>query len=86
AQAVDTAMEHLNQSVADNTDIKNGQNYIDSSENNKDAYNNAVNTAQGIQNEVTNPVIDPTVINQAADTVTNTKDGLNGNENLTHAK
>ena len=86
AHAVDTAMEHLNQSVADNTDIKNGQNYIDSSENNKDAYNNAVNTAQGIQNEVTNPVIDPTVINQAADTVTNTKDGLNGNENLTHAK
>lgn len=55
-------MEHLNQSVADNTDIKNGQNYIDSSENNKDAYYNAVNTAQGIQNEVTNPVIDPTVI------------------------
>ncbi|WP_431523207.1 DUF1542 domain-containing protein [Staphylococcus warneri] len=86
AHAVDTAMEHLNQSIADHTETKNGQNYIDSSENNKDAYNNAVNTAQGIQNEVTNPVIDPTVINQAAETVTNTKDALNGRENLTHAK
>lgn len=62
------------------------QNYTDSSPNKKDAYNNAVTTAQGIIDQTTSPTLDPTVINQAAGQVSTTKNALNGNENLEAAK
>ncbi|MQH59301.1 hypothetical protein EI053_29665, partial [Escherichia coli] len=62
------------------------QNYTDASPNKKDAYNNAVTTAQGIIDQTTNPTLDPTVINQAAGQVSTTKNALNGNENLEAAK
>ncbi|WKD10802.1 hypothetical protein QQG22_04155 [Staphylococcus aureus] len=52
----------------------------------KDAYNNAVTTAQGIIDQTTNPSLDPTVINQAAGQVSTSKNALNGNENLEAAK
>ena len=52
----------------------------------KDAYNNAVTTAQGIIDQTTSPTLDPTVINQAAGQVSTTKNALNGNENLEAAK
>ncbi len=62
------------------------QNYTDASQNKKDAYNNAVTTAQGIIDQTTSPTLDPTVINQAAGQVSTTKNALNGNENLEAAK
>ncbi|MVS87292.1 DUF1542 domain-containing protein, partial [Staphylococcus aureus] len=58
----------------------------DASQNKKDAYNNAVTTAQGIIDQTTSPTLDPTVINQAAGQVSTTKNALNGNENLEAAK
>ncbi|MEZ2081931.1 hypothetical protein QUC35_17440, partial [Staphylococcus aureus] len=58
----------------------------DASPNKKDAYNNAVTTAQGIIDQTTNPSLDPTVINQAAGQVSTSKNALNGNENLEAAK
>ncbi|WP_415918579.1 DUF1542 domain-containing protein [Staphylococcus warneri] len=86
AQDVDTAMEALRQSIADNTTTTGQQNYIDASPNKKEAYNNAVNNAQNIIDNTTNPSLDPSVINQAATTVNQTKDDLNGADNLNQAK
>lgn len=79
-------MDKLRQSIADNATTKQNQNYTDASPNKKDAYNNAVTTAQGIIDQTTNPTLDPTVINQAAGQVSTTKNALNGNENLEAAK
>lgn len=86
ANNVDAAMDKLRQSIADNTTTKQNQNYTDASPNKKDAYNNAVTTAQGIIDQTTSPTLDPTVINQAAGQVSTTKNALNGNENLEAAK
>ncbi|MEZ2067891.1 hypothetical protein QUC34_12960, partial [Staphylococcus aureus] len=80
------AMDKLRQSIADNATTKQNQNYTDASPNKKDAYNNAVTTAQGIIDQTTNPSLDPTVINQAAGQVSTSKNALNGNENLEAAK
>ncbi|MFZ8360059.1 hypothetical protein ACO1LX_16455, partial [Staphylococcus aureus] len=80
------AMDKLRQSIADNATTKQNQNYTDASQNKKDAYNNAVTTAQGIIDQTTSPTLDPTVINQAAGQVSTTKNALNGNENLEAAK
>ncbi len=66
ANNVDAAMDKLRQSIADNATTKQNQNYTDASQNKKDAYNNAVTTAQGIIDQTTSPTLDPTVINQAA--------------------
>ncbi|MDF4069082.1 hypothetical protein P3W82_07315, partial [Staphylococcus aureus] len=82
----DAAMDKLRQSIADNATTKQNQNYTDASPNKKDAYNNAVTTAQGIIDQTTNPSLDPTVINQAAGQVSTSKNALNGNENLEAAK
>lgn len=79
-------MDKLRQSIADNATTKQNQNYTDASQNKKDAYNNAVTTAQGIIDQTTSPTLDPTVINQAAGQVSTTKNALNGNENLEAAK
>ncbi len=86
ANNVDAAMDKLRQSIADNATTKQNQNYTDSSPNKKDAYNNAVTTAQGIIDQTTSPTLDPTVINQAAGQVSTTENALNGNENLEAAK
>ncbi|HDJ6800319.1 TPA: hyperosmolarity resistance protein Ebh [Staphylococcus aureus] len=86
ANNVDAAMDKLRQSIADNATTKQNQNYTDASPNKKDAYNNAVTTAQGIIDQTTSPTLDPTVINQAAGQVSTTKNALNGNENLEAAK
>lgn len=86
ANNVDAAMDKLRQSIADNATTKQNQNYTDASPNKKDAYNNAVTTAQGIIDQTTSSTLDPTVINQAAGQVSTTKNALNGNENLEAAK
>ncbi|WP_219335787.1 GA module-containing protein, partial [Neisseria gonorrhoeae] len=86
ANNVDAAMDKLRQSIADNATTKQNQNYTDASQNKKDAYNNAVTTAQGIIDQTTSPTLDPTVINQAAGLVSTTKNALDGNENLEAAK
>ncbi len=86
ANNVYAAMDKLRQSIADNATTKQNQNYTDASPNKKDAYNNAVTTAQGIIDQTTSPTLDPTVINQAAGQVSTTKNALNGNENLEAAK
>ncbi|AGU55141.1 large surface anchored protein-like protein [Staphylococcus aureus subsp. aureus 6850] len=86
ANNVDAAMDKLRQSIADNATTKQNQNYTDASPNKKDAYNNAVTTAQGIIDQTTSPTLDPNVINQAAGQVSTTKNALNGNENLEAAK
>lgn len=86
ANNVDAAMDKLRQSIADNATTKQNQNYTDARSNKKDAYNNAVTTAQGIIDQTTSPTLDPTVTNQAAGQVSTTKNALNGNENLEAAK
>ena len=79
-------MNHLKQSIADNTATKNDQNYLDASPNKQEAYNNAVDSAKDIIDNTSNPSLDPTVINQATTNVTNAKNELNGNDNLNQAK
>ncbi|HEI7459201.1 TPA: hyperosmolarity resistance protein Ebh, partial [Staphylococcus aureus] len=85
-QSLNNAMKGLRDSIANETTVKASQNYTDASPNKKDAYNNAVTTAQGIIDQTTNPSLDPTVINQAAGQVSTSKNALNGNENLEAAK
>ncbi|MBE2142418.1 GA module-containing protein, partial [Staphylococcus argenteus] len=86
ANNVDAAMDKLRQSIADNATTKQNQNYTDANPNKKDAYNNAVTTAQGIIDQTTNPSLDPNVINQAAGQVSTSKNALNGNQNLESTK
>ena len=62
--ALNNAMTKLKESVADNNTIKSGQNYTDATPANKQAYDNAVNTAKGVIGETNNPTMDVNTVNQ----------------------
>ncbi|MBR8935441.1 hyperosmolarity resistance protein Ebh, partial [Staphylococcus aureus] len=84
--ALNNAMTKLKESVADNNTIKSGQNYTDATPANKQAYDNAVNTAKGVIGETNNPTMDVNTVNQKAESVKSTKGALDGQQNLQRAK
>ncbi|MEJ7230823.1 FIVAR domain-containing protein, partial [Staphylococcus epidermidis] len=81
ANAVNTAMTGLKQSVADNdSEIQQG-NYINADKDKQDAYNSAVNQAKQIINESNkiNAQLNPSEISKITEKVNSTKNDLNGN-------
>lgn len=86
ANTLNGAMGTLRNSIQDNAATKNGQNYLDATENNKTNYNNAVDSANGVINATSNPNMDANAIKQIATQVTSTKNALDGTHNLTQAK
>lgn len=86
ANTLNGAMGTLRNSIQGNTATKNGQNYLDASDSNKNNYNTAVNNANGVINATNNPNMDANAINGMANQVNTTKAALNGAQNLAQAK
>ena len=80
------AMTKLRDSIANNEQIKSGINYTDATPSIKSSYDNAVDDAKGTIDSQTQPIMDPTTINQQAETVKSSQAALNGQQNLQRAK
>ncbi|SKR87373.1 ECM-binding protein homolog [Mycobacteroides abscessus subsp. abscessus] len=79
-------MDTLRQSIADQTTVKDNEDYHDASPDQQQAYNAAVTDAENIINTATNPEMNPDAINNKAQQVISAKTKLNGDENLEAAK
>lgn len=86
ANALDQAMKTLADSVANYEHEKQNINYLDGSSDKRQAYDDAVNAAKGILNQTQNPTMSSDTVNQKAQKVQQTKDALDGQQRLTHAK
>ncbi len=80
------AMTKLRDSIADNDQLKTGINYIDATPSIKSSYDNAVDDAKGTIDSQTQPIMDPTTINQQAENVKSSQAALDGQQNLQRAK
>ncbi|WP_374955507.1 hyperosmolarity resistance protein Ebh [Staphylococcus sp. UMB0328] len=83
---LNNAMTKLRDSIADNDQIKTGINYIDATPSIKSSYDNAVDDAKGTIDSQTQPITDPTTINQQAEAVKSSQAALDGQQNLQRAK
>lgn len=79
-------MDTLRQSIADQTTVKDNEDYHDASPDQQQAYNSAVTDAENIINAATNPEMNADAINSKAQQVISAKTKLNGDENLEAAK
>ena len=79
-------MTKLRDSIADNDQLKTSINYIDATPSIKSSYDNAVDDAKGTIDSQTQPIMDPTTINQQAENVKSSQAALDGQQNLQRAK
>ncbi len=86
ASNLDTAMNNLQNAIANNEAVKRGEDYLDADNEKQNNYNQAVSNAKQIISETTQPTMTVDAINQAINQVTSTKDALNGEEKLEQAK
>ncbi|WP_338379281.1 hypothetical protein, partial [Enterococcus faecium] len=86
ASNLDTAMDNLQNAIANNDTVKRGEDYLDADNEKQNNYNQAVSNAKQIISETTQPTMTVDAINQAINQVTSTKDALNGEEKLEQAK
>ena len=86
ASNLDTAMNNLQNAIANNDTVKRGEDYLDADNEKQNNYNQAVSNAKQIISETTQPTMTVDAINQAINQVTSTKDALNGEEKLEQAK
>ena len=86
AKPLDTAMKKLRDSIADANDIKQTSNYINEVPSIQNAYDNAVDHAQQIINQTSNPTMDPLVIERDTSNVQTTKNNLHGERVLNDDK
>ena len=86
ADTLNQAMDTLRQSIADQTTVKDNEDYHDASPDQQQAYNTAVTDAESIINTATHPEMNADTINSKAQQVTTAKTNLNGDENLDAAK
>ncbi|MEJ7250355.1 FIVAR domain-containing protein, partial [Staphylococcus epidermidis] len=86
AQALDQAMQQLQQAIANRNDILNSQNYADASPDKKQAYDQALQNADDILAKTTGPNSDQQAVEQAMQAVTNAAHELNGAQNLHDAQ
>ena len=86
AKPLDTAMKKLRDSIADANDIKQTSNYINEAPSIQNAYDNAVDHAQQIINQTSNPTMDPLVIERDTSNVQTTKNNLHGERVLNDDK
>ena len=66
-------MKKLKESIADYEQEKLKENYIDASDNKRQAYDNAVNAAKGIINQTQSPTMSSDTINQKRTTLNKLK-------------
>lgn len=86
ANALNQAMKTLADSVANYELEKQNVNYLDGSNDKRQAYDDAVNAAKGILNQTQNPTMSSDEVNQKAQKVKQAKDALDGQQRLTNAK
>lgn len=86
ANTLDGAMNSLQGSINDKDATLRNQNYLDADESKRNAYTQAVTTAEGILNKQTGGNTSKADVDNALNAVTRAKAALNGAENLRNAK
>ncbi|MGX0074904.1 putative site-specific integrase-resolvase [Staphylococcus warneri] len=86
ANDLNTAMDQLNQAIANQQAIKQSVNYTDANNNLKENYSNAVKEAQQILDKTNGPNTSQTDVVAAMQKVQTAEQALNGNQNVEHAK
>lgn len=86
AKPLDAAMKKLRQSIADANDIKQTSNYINKVPSIQNAYDNAVDHAQQIIDQTSNPTMDPLEIDRDTSNVQTAKNNLHGERVLNDDK
>ncbi|WP_422124956.1 DUF1542 domain-containing protein [Staphylococcus caprae] len=81
AKQLDNAMSQLQQALNQADQIKQSGNYINEDSAQKNAYNQAIQTAKDLINSQP-PVMDKQQIDQALDNINQTQNNLNGNQKL----
>ncbi|WP_422635971.1 DUF1542 domain-containing protein [Staphylococcus pasteuri] len=86
AQALDLAMENLKESIKDQAQTEASSKFINEDPAQKDAYTQAVQHAQELIDQTSNPTLDITKVDQLTQAVNNAKDNLHGDQKLEQAK
>ncbi|MBV5148939.1 GA module-containing protein, partial [Staphylococcus aureus] len=86
AQELNTAMGNLKQAIADKDATKATVNFTDADQAKQQAYNTAVTNAENIISKANGGNATQTEVEQAIQQVNATKQALNGNANVQHAK
>ncbi|HEH0931088.1 TPA: GA module-containing protein, partial [Staphylococcus aureus] len=86
AQALDQLMDTLQQSIADKDATRASSAYVNAEPNKKQAYDEAVQNAESIIAELTNPTINKGNVSSATQAVTSSKNALDGVERLAQDK
>ncbi|MGC9652251.1 hypothetical protein ACO2FJ_09780 [Staphylococcus warneri] len=86
ANALDTVMGQLKDSISKQASIKQQINYLDADLDRKTNYDDAVTNAQAILDPVNGNNLSKEQVEAAINQVNTTKDQLNGNTNLQNAK
>lgn len=86
ANALDTVMGQLKDSISNQASIKQQINYLDADSDRKTNYDDAVTNAQAILDPVNGNNLSKEQVEAAINQVNTTKDQLNGNTNLQNAK
>ena len=86
AQEVNNAMNQLKQSIANKDEVLGSENYHDADADKQTAYTNAVNQAEAIINQSSNPTLNASDIENTMNQVNNTHNELNGDTKLATEK
>lgn len=86
AQALDQLMDALQQSIADKDATRASSAYVNAEPNKKQAYDEAVQNAESIIAGLNNPTINKGNVTSATQTVTSSKNALDGVERLAQDK
>ncbi len=86
ANSLDGAMGNLQTAINDKSGTLASQNFLDSDEQKRNDYNQAVSAAETILNKQTGPNTAKTAVEQALNNINTAKHALNGTQNLNNAK
>lgn len=86
ANQLNEAMTALKQGIANKDDIKDSENYHDADTDRQTAFDDAINHADTLLNEQSNPTMDPDTIKQALAHVNEANHNLNGDQKLATAQ
>ena len=79
-------MTDLRQEISHQQAVKTSQPFVDADNDRQTAYNDAINHAESIVSETTQPELNPSNVSQAMQQIKTTETDLNGAANLTRAK
>ena len=86
AKALNDAMKKLKDKVAEKTTVKQSSDYINGSSEHQNAYNQALQNAEAIINQNSNPTLDKSVVEQKLQGLTQAQNALQGSHLLENAK